>query len=401
MKLTYKATSRDGKFQSGEIEAKDIPEAVFYLRNKELIPIQVKPKVEDIGFPLLSMFKKQGSNDLVLFTRQLSSILSSGLTLMQALTILRDQTENEVMKNITSGIITDVQEGKTLAMAIAKYPSIFSPIYISLIRAGESSGFLDKILERLADNLEKSQKLKSTIRSALLYPVIIVILMIAVMTIMMIFVIPQLTGLYANLNIALPLSTQIVVGISNITISYWPFVLGLIILTFFGYKRWVSTDSGRLLKDDLSLHVPIFGIIVQLSILTEFARTFGLLVGAGTLVVQSLNESADVAGNKVYQNAILDVAKRVEKGITVGDALSTYGIFPPILVQMVRIGEQTGKLDDSLLKVSEYFEREVEGRVKGLTTALEPFIMVVLGVAVAFLIISIITPIYNLTSSIQ
>ncbi|MDE2025025.1 MAG: type II secretion system F family protein [Patescibacteria group bacterium] len=401
MKLTYKATSRDGKIQSGEIEAKDIPEAVFYLRNKELVPIQVKPKSEEVSFPLLSLFKKQSANDLVLFTRQLSSILSSGLTLMQALTILKDQTQNQIMKDITAGIITDVQEGKTLAMAIAKYPSIFSPIYISLIRAGESSGFLDKILERLADNLEKSQKLKSTIKSALLYPVIIVILMVVVMTIMMIFVIPQLTGLYANLNIPLPLTTQIVVGISNITISYWPFVLGLIVFLIFAYNRWVSTDSGRLVKDDAVLHIPIFGIIIQLSILTELARTFGLLVGAGTLVVQSLNESADVAGNKVYQNAILDVAKRVEKGITVGDALSTYAIFPPILVQMVRIGEQTGKLDESLLKVSEYFEREVEGKVKGLTTALEPVIMVVLGVAVAFLIISIITPIYNLTSSIQ
>jgi len=401
MKLTYKATSRDGKLQSGEIEAKDIPEAVFYLRNKELVPIQIKPVQASAGIPFLSLFKRSNGNDLVLFTRQLSSILSSGLTLMQALTILKEQTENATMKEVVGGIITDVQEGKTLAIAIGKYPNMFSPIYVSLIRAGESSGFLDKILERLADNLEKSQKLKGTIRSALLYPVIIVILMALVMTIMMIFVVPQLTSLYANLNIQLPLTTQIVVAVSNATITFWPFVLGLIGFSIFAYKRWTATESGKLLKDEVSLRVPIFGNILELSILTEFARTLGLLVGAGTLVVQSLSESADVAGNTVYRNAILDVSKRVEKGITVGDALSTYAIFPPILVQMVRIGEQTGKLDESLIKVSEYFEREVEGKVKGLTTALEPFIMVVLGVAVAFLIISIITPIYNLTSSIQ
>ena len=401
MKLTYKATSRDGTIQSGEIEAKDIAEAAFYLRSKQLLPIQIKPRQEAAGFSLLSFFKRQNANDLVLFTRQLSSILSSGLTLMQALTILKEQTQAVTMKEIIGGIITDVQEGKTLAMAISKYPKTFSPIYISLIRAGESSGFLDKILERLADNLEKSQKLKSTIRSALLYPIIIVILMAVVMTIMMIFVVPQLTNLYANLNIQLPLTTQIVVGISNAVINFWPFVIGAIVLLIFAYRRWTATDSGRLLKDEVSLRVPIFGNIITLSILTELARTFGLLVGAGTLVVESLNQSADVSGNLVYQNAILDVAKRVEKGISVGDALSTYVIFPPILVQMVRIGEQTGKLDESLLKVSEYFEREVEGKVKGLTTALEPVIMVVLGVSVAFLIISIITPIYNLTSSIQ
>jgi type IV pilus assembly protein PilC len=401
MKLFYKATSRDGTIQSGEMEAKDVAEAAFYLRNKQLLPIQIKQQQEQTGLPLLSFFKRSNANDLVLFTRQLSSILSSGLTLMQALTILKDQTQAPTMKEIIGGIIRDVQEGKTLAMAITKYPKVFSPIYISLIKAGESSGFLDKILERLADNLEKSQKLKSTIKSALLYPIIIVILMAVVMTIMMIFVVPQLTSLYANLNIALPLTTQIVVAISTGVITFWPFVLGGIALLIFAYRRWTATDSGRLLRDEAVVRLPIFGNIITLSILTELSRTFGLLVGAGTLVVESLNQSADVTGNLVYQNAIVDVAKRVEKGITVGDALSTYFIFPPILVQMVRIGEQTGKLDESLLKVSEYFEREVEGKVKGLTTALEPVIMVVLGVSVAFLIISIITPIYNLTSSIQ
>ncbi len=401
MKLTYHATTRDGKTQEGEIEAKDIAEAVYFLRTKDLIPIAVKQKQEDAILPFLSFFKRQNGNDLVLFTRQLASILTSGLTLMQALNILKEQTQNPNMKETVQGIITDIQEGKTLALAIGKYPNIFSPIYVALIRAGESSGFLDKILERLADNLEKSQKLRATVRSALMYPVIIVILMIVVMSIMMIFVVPQLTSLYENLNIQLPFTTRVVVGISNLTINYWPFVIGGIVLLIFAYKRWTATESGKLLRDELFLRIPIFGNISQLSILTEFARTLGLLVGAGTLVVQSLNESADVAGNFVYRNAIVDIAKRVEKGISVGDALSTYIIFPPILVQMVKIGEQTGKLDESLLKVSEYFEREVEGKVKGLTTALEPFIMVVLGVAVAFLIISIITPIYNLTSSIQ
>ncbi len=401
MKLSYKATTQDGKIQQGEIDAKDINEAVFYLRNKDLVPISVVEQKES-KFTVNDLLKSRASgNDLVLFTRQMSSILASGLTLMQALLILKDQIQNPAMKEIVNGIISEVQEGKSFHEAIAKYPKVFSSIYVSLITAGESSGFLDKILSRLADNLEKDQKLKSTISSALLYPVIVVILMVVVMVIMMIFVVPQLTGLYSNLNIPLPFATQVVIGLSGFVTNFWPLVLGMIALGAILYRRWVSTDSGQLLRDELALRIPLFGNLIELSILTEFSRTFGLLVGAGTLVVQSLIETADVAGNKVYKNAIVDVSKRVEKGITIGDAMSTYGIFPPILVQMVRIGEQTGKLDESLLKVSEYFERELEGKVKGLTTALEPFIMIVLGIGVAFLIVSIITPIYNLTSSIQ
>lgn len=400
MKVIYKATTHEGRLQQGIIDVKDINEAAYYLRSKGLLPISLREK-EEQTFNLNALFNKQKASDIVLFTRQLSSILTSGLTLMQALNILKDQMQNDAMKEIVNGIISDVQEGKSFSLAISKYPKVFTPIYISLIRAGESSGFLDKILDRLATNLEKNERLKGTISSALLYPIIVVILMVVVMVIMMIFVVPQLTLLYSNLNIALPITTQIVIGISNFTTNFWPLVLGMIVVVVFGYLRWVKTESGKLIRDEISLRVPVFGKIIQLSILTEVARTLGLLVGAGTLVVESLIETSDVAGNGVYKNAIIDISKRVEKGISVGDAMSTYNIFPTVLIQMVRIGEQTGKLDESLLKVSEYFEREVEGSVKGLTTALEPFIMITLGIGVAFLIISVITPIYNLTSSIQ
>lgn len=400
MKISYRATTKDGKVTQGILEARDINEAVGFLRSKEMLPLAVR-EIAKQDIPFLSFFKKSSNEDLVLFTRQLSSILSSGLTLMQALTILKDQIQNSLMKQVVEGIIGDVQEGKTLADAIGKYPKIFSPIYISLIRAAESSGFLDKILLRLADNLEKEQKLKGTIRAALTYPVIVVVLMVGVMFVMMMFVIPQLTVLYQNLNIPLPFTTQVMVNISNFTIAFWPLVLGVFVAIFVAIGRWQKTDSGKLVMDGLKLRMPVFGILIKKTIMAEFSRTFGLLVGAGTLVVQSLNESADTAGNVIYKSAIQEIAKRVEKGISIGDAMAAFDIFPPILVQMVKIGEQTGKLDESLLKVSEYFEREVDGTVKTLTTAMEPFIMIVLGVGVSFLIISIITPIYNLTSSIQ
>ena len=209
MKIQYRATSKDGKITQGVLEAKDTQEAVGYLRSKALLPLSVR-EIKAQTLPFLSLFKKSSTQDLVLFTRQLSSILSSGLTLMQALNILKEQIQNQIMREVVDSLIGDVQEGKTFAEAISKFPGIFSPIYISLIRAAESSGFLDRVLLRLADNLEKAQKLRGTIRSALTYPVIVIVLMVVVMFVMMIFVIPQLTVLYQNLNIPLPWMTQTV-----------------------------------------------------------------------------------------------------------------------------------------------------------------------------------------------
>lgn len=401
MRLSYRAVTRDGKTVKGLIEAKDINEAASYLRNNNLLPVRIVSKEEGSILKFLPLFKKSAKSDLVFFTRQLSSMLASGLTLMQSLRILKDQVKNPATMDVMSGIIVDIEEGKSFSLAIAKYPDVFSPIYISLIQAAETSGLLDRVLLRLADNLEKQQKLKSTIRAALMYPAIVIMGMIIVVFIMMIFVIPQLSVLYQDLNITLPLPTRIIVGISHLVVIFWPFILGFVILLMFFYRRWHKTEVGQLIIDDLLLKLPIFGRLITLSILTEFTRTFGFLVGSGTLVVESLTQSADVTGNVHYKNAILGVARRVEKGITIRDAMSAYSLFPSILVQTVSIGEQTGKLDESLSRVSEYFEREVDQTVKTLTTAMEPFIMVVLGLGVAFLIISVITPIYSLVSSIQ
>ncbi len=400
MRLRYKAATKEGKLSQGLLDAKDIDEAANYLRAKQLTPIQIT-RIDNQFWNYLPMFNSVKNSDLVLFTRQLSSMLASGLTLMRALDILKDQMPNAHMAEIVTTIINDVEEGKTLAQAIEKHPKVFSPIYISIIKAGEQSGLLDKVLARLADNLEKQEKLKSTIRSALMYPVIVVILMVVVMMIMMVYVMPQLSILYQNLNVPLPLPTQIVIGISSAMVTFWPIVLIAVVLGFFGFRKWSHTPDGRLILDTFILKLPVFGNLISKTILAEFSRTFGLLVGTGTLVVQALLETSDTTGNLNYKNAITAVSSQVEKGVTIGDAMSYNPLFPSLLVQLVKIGEQTGKIDETLNKASEYFEREVDETVKGLTTAMEPFIMVVLGIGVAFLIISIITPIYSLISSIQ
>lgn len=402
MRLLYQAVTREGKKVRGVINANDANDAAAYLRSKNFIPISISKENKNKFLDFLPIFsQKITSSDLVIFTRQLSSMLTAGLTLIKSLEILKEQLEKEAMIETVDSIITDIEEGSTFSSAIAKYPQVFSSIYVSLIKASETSGLLDKALLRLADNLEKQQKLKGTIRSALMYPIIVVILMAVVVVIMMIFVIPQLSVLYNDLNIPLPLPTQIIVNFSQLVIFFWPVILVSIVLGVFFYRRWHKTEGGQLIIDNLLLKLPVFGILIRKTILVEFSRTLGLMIGTGSLVVESLIKTADISGNVHYKNAILDVAKRVEKGITMGDAMAVYTLFPPVLIQLVKIGEQTGKLDETLLRASEYFEEEVNQTVKALTTALEPFIMVVLGLGVAFLIISVITPIYSLTSSIQ
>jgi len=401
MRLFYKAVGKDGIALAGLIEAKDIREAALYLRSRELVPITIVKKEKNKFLDLIPFLKKSKSSGLIFFTRQLSSMLTSGLTLIRCLEIIKEQVEGEYMIETLDGIITDIESGSSFSKSIAKYPAMFSPVYVSIIKTAEESGLLDKALLRLSDNLEKMQKLRSSIKSALMYPVVVVVLMVAVVIVMMIFVIPQLSVLYGNLKIPLPLPTRIVVGMSHFIIVFWPLVIGFIVLLMVLYKRFAKSPSGRLIIDDILLKLPIFGKLIQKTILAEFCRTFGLLVGTGTLVVDSLVQTAGSANNAHYRDAIMEVSKKVEKGVTIGDAMSSSPLFPSLLVQLVKIGEQTGKLDDSLIKASEYFEREVDEQVKTLTTAMEPAIMVILGVGVAFLIISVITPIYNLISSVQ
>lgn len=401
MKLYYRAVTQNGKQIQGFIESRDTREAARYLQNHQLIPITITSSDKTGISRLLHGFKKTSPKDVIFFTRQLASMLSSGLTLMQSLTIMRDQMKRSAMNDIVQSIVADVENGKTLSKGIEPYEKIFSPIYVALIRTGEASGLLDKVLARLADNLEKQETLRQTVKGALLYPIIVVIMMIIVTIIMLIFVIPQLSILYGNLNLELPLQTQIVVSVSNVVSNFWPIVILLIGLGFYSFRRWYKKEEGRKIVDRYLLKLPIFGKLFSQSMMTEFSRTFGLLISSGSLVVDSLLKSADVVGNIHYKEAIVLVAKRVEKGITISDALSASPFFPPYLVQMTKIGEQTGKLDDALIKTAEYYEHEVNQTVKTLTTLMEPLIMIMLALGVGFLIFAVITPIYGLLSSFQ
>lgn len=401
MRLRYKAVSQEGKKIRGFVEAREVKDAAYYLRQRNLVPIEISKEKEFFLLKKLPGAGKVKSKDLILFTRQLSSMLASGLTLLKSLEILKDQTSNKILQETLGGILLDLEEGQSFSDSISKYPDIFPPVYVSLVKAGESSGLLDKIFLRLATNLEKRRKLRNTVKGALMYPIIVIVLMLVVILILMVFVIPQLSKLYDSLNVTLPLVTRIVVGASSFVGKLWTLLIGLIAIVMYAFLRWKKTPKGRETYDRNILRVPLFGRIIKQTILTEFSRTFGLLVGTGTLVVDALEQSAGVTGNFVYEKIIKEIAKRVEKGIPVGEAMTYYLYFPPLLIQLVKVGEETGKMDENLMKASEYFEEEVNQSVKTLTTAMEPIIMVVLGIGVGFLVFSVITPIYSILNSVQ
>lgn len=267
--------------------------------------------------------------------------------------------------------------------------------------SGEASGKLGEILLRLADNLEKEREFKSKLKGALVYPVIIVIGMFAVMFIMVTFVLPKLLGLYKDFNVELPLSTKILIGISGFSTKFWPLILVLVAVGFYSAKKYLETKAGKNFFDKFVLKLPIFGNIISISALVESTRTLAILITAGISILDALSIVVDSTSNSVYKQAFLTVSQKVEKGQSMGVALEQEGIFPPILVQMSQVGEQTGNLDDTLLRLSKYFEIESEMATKTMTTLIEPVILVVLGVGVGFLVMSVITPIYNLTNSFK
>ena len=400
MEYKYIAVNLDGKKEVGELDANTEKEVLDFLRAGKLVPLKIEP-LEKSQSAILAYFNRVKSGDIILFTRQLSSMILTGLPLIESLNLLKKQADKPKMKKLVEDLINDVSEGKSFSDALQNHKDVFSPVYISLITAAEEGGLLDKVLSRLADNLEKSDEVKKKVRSALFYPAIIISGVLIVIILMNIFVIPQLGDLYESLDLELPLTTQIVVTSSNLTRTFLPVLIGGIIAGVIFLRKYAKTEAGVRIVDKIKLKTPVFGDIVRLSSFDEISRTLSLLVTSGSSLISAIKISADVSGNYYYRNALLTAANLVEKGAGLSVALEHQKVFPPLMIQMVKVGESTGKIDESLLKVSEYFERDLELKVKNLTTAIEPILIIVLGVSVAFLIISVITPIYGLISQIQ
>ncbi len=399
MRFTYRALKND-KIVSKSIEAYSENDVVAFLRKNEYTPIEIR-KEEQLFPQLTSLFDKISFVDIVDFTRQLAIMLNAGLTLVDSFAILEKQITKPAMLAVLRSIQKDIMAGVTFSAALRKYPQYFSNLYIALIRSGEASGKLSDILLRLADNLEKQREFQSRVKSALTYPVIILVGMLGIMFVMMTFVMPRLLGLYKDFNIELPVSTQILMAISSFLSLFWPLVIGALFFGFTMASRYFKTPVGKLMLDAFLLRIPIIGHVISISSLVDATRTLSILIGSGVSILDTLSIIIDTSGNLMYRNAFKSILSQVEKGVSLGRAFENEMLFPPILVQMATIGERTGNLDDTMSRISHYFEIESEMAVKTMTTLIEPIILVVLGVGVGFLVISVITPIYNLTTSFR
>lgn len=396
-RFRFKAKTESGSTRKGIVEAQDQMSAVQVLRGQKLFIVDLH-EISQEGGSLFSFSDRVKFDDIVNFTRQLSTMISAGLPLTDALSILQVQSQPALQRQV-SEVLKAIEGGSTFADALASHEETFSKVYVSLVRAGESAGVLDTILARLADNLEKQREFRAKTKGALIYPVIVLVGMLAVGLVMMIFVLPKLTVMYADFQADLPLVTKILIGISDFLNQVWYVALLAIIGLGYALKKWRKTKVGAMTFDRLMLRVPIFGKIKMMTLMAEFNRTLALLASAGVALVEGLGIVRGVVDNAILDDALVTVAKDVEKGQSLAASLAKHESFPMIVSQMVSVGEQTGKLDDVLNRVAGYFEVESEHAIKNLSTAMEPIIMVLLGLGVGFMIVAIIVPIYNLTST--
>lgn len=396
----YKARDFKGADHQGTIDTVDASRAARILSKKGLVVTSIKEKKGSSRL-LDKVFNRVSFEELVIATRQLATMIESGLVLSESLNILVGQQSNPNFKKVWEEVLRDVNSGLDLASSLKKHPDVFPVLYYSLVKAGEQAGNLDVILTEMANNLERDREFRSRVRGAMVYPIMVLGMMVIVAGIMMFFVIPRLTSLYTQSNIDLPLPTKILIGTSNFLIGYWWALLIFLVGLTFAFKKWVSTPDGKYAFDEFLLRFPVVGKIIQGTSLTSFTRTFGLLTTAGVPILDSITIVSDVTNNAVYKKALGETRLGVERGLTMSAQLDEVGVFPKIVSQMYRVGEETGKVDKISFKLAEYFESEADHLVKNLTVIIEPVILVVLGIGVGFLVLSIILPIYKLTTSIS
>ncbi len=394
--FTYTARSFSGDLRSATLEAASRDDVIAQLRRQRLTVV----KIDEGG-------KKKGKRgtirmkDIVIFTRQFSTMINAGLPLVQALTILAEQSENKTLQEITRKVVFDVESGNTVADALVKHPQAFSNLYVNMVAAGEAGGILDTILMRLATFMEKNDALVRKVKGAMIYPGVIMGVAGVAVTVLLIFVIPVFENLFASAGLALPLPTRVVMGLSRFLKGYWYIVLGAGIASVFMYRRYVSKPDGRLKVDRMLLKVPVLGDVLRKSAVSRFTRTLGTLVSSGVSILDGLEITAKTAGNRVVQDAIMESRSSIAGGDTIAAPLKKSGVFPPMVISMISVGEQTGGLDEMLSKIADFYDEEVDAAVSNLLSLLEPAMMVFLGVVVGGMVVAMYLPIFDMINAVQ
>lgn len=401
--FSYQATDRGGKTQRGTLSAVDKVTALSLISKQGLKPLSIEIKSEVKKGTLNFMKPKVKIGDLVLFTRQLSTMVSAGVPLLRSLTTMYSQVENPTLKAVIGDLMKDVESGITLADAMQKHPDVFNDIYVNMVRAGEAAGIVDDILKRLASQVEKNASMRKKIKSASTYPIVLLTLTIGAFFGLMLFIIPQIATILKDIggpDAKLPLITQIMINVSGFMTSYWYIVIGGLGLSIFLIRRYIKTPAGRYQFHSLVLKTPILKTLVTKISVARFTRTFAALVGAGVSVVEALNVTSRAIGNDVYQRAIADAAKQVVGGKQLSEAIEGNSLFPGIVPQMLAVGEETGQTDTVLVKVADFYDEEVDAIIDGLSSILEPVMIVIMGGMVGLVAASVMGPIASLSQNV-
>ena len=385
--------------KKGETEAPNEAAVRIHLRQQNVIPTKITAKGKEIQFSL-PFKQKVKQRSIAIFTRQLATMIDAGLPLVQSLEILSSQQDSKLFKNIIREIREDVEGGNTFAGALKKHPTTFNELYTNLVVAGEEGGILDNILNRLAIYIEKSEALRKKVKSALIYPATIVGVAVIVVMILMIFVIPVFETMFKSAGSSLPLPTLIVVTMSKLIKKYVVVFIPALILLIYLLRKYHQTPSGKMVMDRLLLKLPVFGPLFKKIAVARFSRTLGTLVSSGVPILDGLTIVSRTSGNRAIETAILNARTSIREGETIAEPLSRSNIFPPMVIQMISVGESTGALDSMLSKVADFYEEEVDIAVANLTSLLEPFLMIFLGVVIGGVVIAMYLPIFNMASAV-
>jgi type IV pilus assembly protein PilC len=388
-----------GAIKRGELEAASEGALRIQLRQQNVIPTRIISKGKEIKLQLALGRQRVSEKAVGVFTRQLATMIDAGLPLVQSLDILATQQENKTFQEILKTVKDDVEAGSTFAAALARHPKVFPELYVNLVVAGEEGGILDNILLRLANYIEKAVALKKKVKAALVYPTVIVGVAVLVVAILMIFVIPTFEKMFLQAGQSLPLLTRIILGMSNLLKDYiWGFVVGLIILAFL-LRRYHKTDGGRRAIDRSLLKLPVFGVLLRKIAIARFSRTLGTLVSSGVPILDSLNIVAKTAGNSIVEDTIQRARSSISEGETIAEPLGKSRVFPPMVIQMISVGETTGSLDTMLNKIGDFYDEEVDNTVATLTSLLEPFLMVFLGGTIGTIVVAMYLPIFSMAQT--
>jgi type IV pilus assembly protein PilC len=400
----YKVRDREGRLLQGALEADSTTLVANKLRSMGYVPVTIErqgtSKLQtELKIPGIT--DRVSQKDVAVFCRQFATMIDSGLSLIRSLHILGEQTESKVLGEIIGEVRQDVEKGASLSQALGRHPKAFSRLFVAMVKAGETGGVLDQVLLQLADIIEKQVELKRKVTSAMTYPVAVLGLVLLIVAAMLVFVVPQFKAMYDDLDGTLPLMTRGLLAISAFTVKFAPLLLLAAVAAVLLFRRWLGTESGRATWDRFKLRVPVFGKLTHKTSMTRFARTLAVLLRSGVPILESLEITSETVNNTVVSVAVKDVQEAVKRGETIHEPLARHDVFPPMVTQMLAVGEETGNVDVMLEKVADFYDQEVEATVNALTSLLEPLLIVVLGSAVGGMVISLYLPMFKIIELVK